>query len=61
MGENIYREIGQKYQKDLVCIGVIERPAIILQNTKTGEKQTQVIGSHAYMRLEPAAEGAADA
>ncbi|MCG6111527.1 MAG: hypothetical protein MEQ74_04980 [Paracoccus sp.] len=52
------KELGCAYEGDLVCVGVIEHPAIILENTKTGEKQVLGIGSYAYMGLKPSDGGA---
>ncbi len=49
----ILEELGRAYEGDLVCVGVIEHPAIILQNTKTGEKQVVGIGSYTYNGLKP--------
>ena len=57
---SILEEIGREYEGDLRCIGIVDQPAIILKNTQTGEKQTLVIGSHAYTELRPATEGKAD-
>ena len=55
----IEQEIGRAYEGDWICVGVMERPAIILKNTKTGEKQMLGIGSYAYMGLRPVEGGAA--
>lgn len=54
MGQNsIYEEIGKTYAGGLTCIGVMERPAIILMD-ENGNKTMFAIGSPGHMALRPA-------
>jgi hypothetical protein len=53
--QNILNEIGRQYEGGLTCIGVVERPSILLMDEK-GQRTVFAIGSHGYMNLRPRKE-----